>query len=77
MMRKPVFMVWTRSDTNRAVQPQKMARGLEFQKQRDCTVYVAKTKALFSCTLAEQLICTFCFHICEKNRFSHDVAPMV
>ena len=30
-MRKPVFGVPTRPDTNRAVQPQKMARGLKFQ----------------------------------------------
>ena len=30
-MRKPVFGISTRSDTNRAVQSQKMARGLKFQ----------------------------------------------
>ena len=30
-MRKPVFGFLTRSDTNRAVQPQKMARGLKFR----------------------------------------------
>ena len=29
-MRKPVFGIPTRSDTNRAVQPQKMDRGLKF-----------------------------------------------
>ena len=30
VLRKPVFGFPTRSDTNRAVQPQKMARGLKF-----------------------------------------------
>ena len=42
--RKPVFGV---SDTNQAVQPQKMDRGLKIW--RDLTFYVAKTKALISC----------------------------
>ena len=31
VLRKPVFGVPTRSDTIRAVQPQKMARGLKFR----------------------------------------------
>ena len=31
VVRKPVFGVSTRSDTNRAIQPQKMARGLKFR----------------------------------------------
>ena len=45
-MRKSFFMVlssWflTRSDTNQAVQPQKMARGLQFQiKKVEATIYV-------------------------------------
>ena len=30
-MRKPVFWVSDKVDTNRAVQPQKMARGLKFR----------------------------------------------
>ena len=37
---------------------------------RDCTIYVAKTKALFSFAV----LC-ICFHIC-KSRFSHDAAHM-
>ena len=32
-MRKPVFEVSDQSETNRAAQPQKMARGLNFQIQ--------------------------------------------
>ena len=39
--------------------PQKMARDLGMN--RNCTIYVAKTKALISCTVTAQLICTFVF----------------
>ena len=42
VVRKPVLGVSTRSDTNQAIQLQKMARGLKFR------IYVAKTKALIS-----------------------------
>ena len=63
----------TRSDTNPAVQPQKMARGLKFWKWRDCTIYVVKTKAQISCAVTAQLICAFVFAY-AKSRFSHDVA---
>ena len=33
----------TRSDTNRAVQPQKINRGLKLREVEDGTIYVAKT----------------------------------
>ena len=33
----------TKSDTNQAVQSQKMARGCTLRKKRNCTIYVAKT----------------------------------
>ena len=61
------------ADTNWAVQPQKMARGLKFwiKQKRDCIVYVAKTKVLISCAIIAQLICTFVFAY-KKSRFSHD-----
>ena len=36
----------TRSDTNRTVQSQKKARSLKFRTKRNCTIRVAKTKAL-------------------------------
>ena len=48
-----------RSYTKWEVQPQKMARGLMFQ--RDCTIYVAKIKALISCAVTTHLICAFVF----------------
>ena len=54
----------TRYCTNRAVQPQKMARYFGFWKERDCTIYVAKTKALISCLIT------------AKSRFSHDAAQI-
>ena len=34
-MRTPIFWV---SDTSRSVRPQKMARGLKFRFNRDCTI---------------------------------------
>ena len=36
-------------------------------------LYVAKTKALFSCAVTVQLICAFVFAY-AKSRFSHDAA---
>ena len=51
--RKPVFGVSDQVLTNWAVQPQKMAGYFGFRKERDCTIYVAKTnlKALISCVV--------------------------
>ena len=34
-----------------------------FRKQRDCTTYVVKTKALISCAVTAQLICAFVFNM--------------
>ena len=62
----------TRSDTNRAVQPQKIARGLKFRIkiEEELTICVAKTKALISFVVIAKLICVFVFHICKKPVFS-------
>ena len=46
-----------------------------FSKKRDCTIYVAKTKALISCGITVQLICTFVFAY-AKSRFPRDVAHL-
>ena len=46
-----------RSDTNRAVQAQERARSLK----RNCTIRVAKTKALISFAVTAKLICAFVF----------------
>ena len=40
---------------------------------RDCTICVAKTKALINCAVTAQLICTFVFAL-AKIQFSHDRA---
>ena len=62
-MRKPIFGVSDLVRHKPAVQSQKMARGLKFQIEIevDCTIHVAKTKAL---------ICVFVFAY-AKSRFSH------
>ena len=59
-----------RSDTNWAVQPQKMAVGLKFRRRG---IYEAKTKALISLTVNVQLICAFVFPY-AKIWFSQDAA---
>ena len=41
----------------------------------NCTIRVAKTKALISCTVTAQLICVFVFSY-AKTRFSHNAAHM-
>ena len=53
-VRKPTIWVPTRSDTNRAVQLQKMVRGWKFwiKKKRKFAIRVAKTKALISCAVS-------------------------
>ena len=61
----------TRSDTNQASPPQKMARGLKFWILE--VNYVAKTKVLISFAVTAQLICTFVFTY-VKNSFSYDAA---
>ena len=48
---------------------------LEFGKKRDCTIRVAKTKALISFAATVKLICVFVFAY-AKIRFSHDKAHM-
>ena len=57
--RKPVFRFPTGSDTNRALQPQKKARGLNFWiLELDGLFYLCSDS---SCVLPTQLICTFVF----------------
>ena len=66
-MRKLKFGFLTRSDTNRPIQLQKKARkrleawNFKFKKKRNCTIKVAKTKALISSAVTAQLICMFVF----------------
>ena len=46
-----------------------------FRKKRDCTIYVAKTKALISFAVTAKLICVFVFAY-AKIRFSHGEAQI-
>ena len=77
-MRKPVFRFPTRSETNWAVQPQTMTRGLKFRikEVKDCTICVVKTNALISCAVTAQLICAF-FFAYVKSRFTQNAAQMI
>ena len=47
-----------------------------FRKKRDCTIRVAKTKALISFAVTAKLICVFVFAY-AKIRFSHDAAHTI
>ena len=67
----------TRSDTNQAVQPQKMARDSKFWfKEVEGLYYAAESKALISCAVIAQLICGFVFAY-ANSRFSLDAANLV
>ena len=70
---KPTMWFPTRSDTNRPVQAQKRARSLKFRK--NCTIRVAKTKALISLAVIAKLICVFVFAYADCW-FSHEAAFM-
>ena len=74
VVRNPVFSGFsTMSNTLRTVQP--VFSYFVFFMKSDCTFYVAKTKALISSTVTEQLICVFVFAY-GKSQFSLDVAHM-
>ena len=71
-MRKPVLRVY---DQVLAIQPLTMARNSKIKKKMDCTICVAKTKALNSCAVTAQLIravtaqliCAFVFAYAKKG----------
>ena len=48
---------------------------VRFRKNRDCTIYVAKTKTVISYAVTAQLICVFVFAY-AKSRLSHDAVHM-
>ena len=72
-MRKRVFGVSDQVDTQRAVQPQKIARGLKFRIWEVEEFRVAKAKALISFEVTAKLFCVFVFAY-AKSRFSNDEA---
>ena len=71
-MRKPVFGVSDQSDTNRAVQPQKMARGLKFWIQKVEGLYYpcSENKGADQLCGHREADLRLCFRICKKSFFS-------
>ena len=64
----------TRSDTNQAVQPQKMARGLKFWIYKVDVLYFPDSENKDADQLREADL-RLCFRICKKH-FSHDTPQM-
>ena len=75
VVRKPVFGFPTRSDTNKAVQPQKIARGLKFRILKVEGLYYpcSENKGADQLRGYREADLRLCCRICEK-RFSHDDA---
>ena len=63
VMRKPMFWFPTLSDTNQAVQLQKMARGLKFQTKKVEGLY-------YLCSENKSADLRLCFRICKMLVFS-------
>ena len=79
-MRKPVFGVSDQvtGPTQTGLYSHRRwleTRNFVFRKKRDCTIRVAKTKALISFAVTAKLICVFVFAY-AKSRFSHDEAHL-
>ena len=68
----------TRSVTNQAVQPQKMARGLKFRiKEVEGLYYLCReNKGTDQLRATVKLICVFVL-VYAKSRFSHDAAQII
>ena len=74
-MEQPTMWFPNRSDTNGPVQAQKRARSYNFgfKWKRNCTIRVAKAKALISFAVTAKLICAFVFAYADCW-FSHEAA---
>ena len=78
-VRKPTFLVPTWSDTNRAVQSQKMARGLKFWiwKVEGSYYLCSENKGADPLRGYREADLHLCFRIYAKCWFSHDAAHIV
>ena len=82
VVREPVFVIPTRSETNRAVQLHKMTRGLKFCMQEEEGLYYpcgenkCADQLRRSWAVTAELICVFVFAY-VKSRFSHDAAHII
>ena len=72
VMRKPTFWFLTRSDTNRAVQQQKMARGLKFRikKVERLNYLCSENKGADQLRGYHEADLRLCFGICKTLAFS-------
>ena len=72
VVRKPVFGFPTRSDTNRAVQPHKIGRGLKFRIQAEKVLYFPRSENKGADLLRgyREADLRLCFRICKKPVFS-------
>ena len=70
-MRKPTFWFPTRSDTNQAVQPQKMARGLKFRvlKVEGLDYLCSENKGADQLRGYREADLRLCFRICKMLVF--------
>ena len=78
VVRKPVFGVSDQVPHKPGCTVRKwlVTRNFVSRKQRDCTIRVAKTKALISFAVTAKLIYVYVFAY-AKTRFSHNEAHMV
>ena len=72
VMKKPTFWFSTRSDTNQAVQSQKMARGLKFRFKREEGLYYlcSENKGADQLRGNHEADLRLCFRICKMLVFS-------
>ena len=72
VMRKPTFWFSTRSDTNQAVQSQKMARGLKFRIWKEEGLYYlcSENKGADQLRGYREADLRLCFRICKMCVFS-------
>ena len=77
-MRKPTFWFPTWSDSNQAVQLQKMARGLKFwiKKVKEWDCVCSKNKGADQLRGYREADLCLCFCINAKRWFSHDAAHL-
>ena len=67
-----------RSNTNRAVQPHKMARGMKIRTYKEENLYYpcSENKGADQLCVTAKLICGFVFAY-AKDRFAHDAAQLL
>ena len=77
-MGKPMLWILSRSETNQAVRPLNMARGLKFCIQEEEVLYYPRSenKDAVQLRTSAKLICVFVFAY-AKHWFSHEAAQIM